>query len=148
MTDLWAACRDVLRIEPLTGELLRMVESQEQIATLSLVDDLAEQAVLEDLLERAKPPLPVGTDGLHYLLATPFRYPPLRHGSRFGRRFEPGLFYGARRLPTLLAEAVGRRAACRRHRRLRVQLSPGPRRGHQPRALFSRGRWPAAARWS
>jgi len=106
MTDLWAACRETLRIEPLAGELLRMVESQQQVATLSLVDDLAEQALLEELLEQAKPPLPRGSEGLHYLLATPFRYPPLRHGSRFGRRFEPSLFYGARRLPTLLAEAA------------------------------------------
>ncbi|MCG6940875.1 MAG: RES family NAD+ phosphorylase [Thiohalocapsa sp.] len=85
---------------------MRIVESQEQIATLALVDDLAEQAVLEELLEQAKPPVPAGAERLHYLLSTPFRYPPLRHGSRFGRRFEPSLFYGARRLPTLLAEAA------------------------------------------
>ena len=106
MTDLWAACEQTLRIHPLAGELLRIVESQEHVATLSLVDDLAEQAVLEELLEQAKPPLPAGTSELHYLLSTPFRYPPLRHGSRFGRRFEPSLFYGARQLPTLLAEAA------------------------------------------
>lgn len=106
MTDLWAACESELGIAPLTGELLRMVESQQQVATLSLVDDLAEQAVLEELLEGSKPPLPDGTAGLHYLLATPFRYPPLRHGSRFGRRFEASLFYGARELDTLLAETA------------------------------------------
>ena len=106
MTDLWSACQQDLRIAPLSGELLRIVESQEQIATLSLVDDLAEQAVLEELLEQSKPPLSAGGEGLHYLLLTPFRYPPLRHGSRFGRRFEPSLLYGARRLPTLLAEAA------------------------------------------
>jgi hypothetical protein len=106
MTDLWAACERDIPIAPLSGELLRIVESQQQVATLSLVDDLAEQALLEELLERAKPPLAPGSEGLHYLLATPFRYPPLRHGSRFGRRFEPSLFYGARRLSTLLAEAA------------------------------------------
>jgi hypothetical protein len=72
-----------------------MVESQQQIATSSLVDDLAEQALLEELIERSKPPLRSGTERLHYLLATPFRYPPLRHGSRFGGRFEPSLLYGA-----------------------------------------------------
>jgi hypothetical protein len=54
MTDLWAACEQDLPIAPLTGELLRIVESQEQIATLSLVDDLAEQALLEDLLEQTQ----------------------------------------------------------------------------------------------
>lgn len=106
MTDLWAICEQALDIAPLGGELLRIVESQQQVATLSLVDDLAEQAVLEELLEQAKPPLPPGTERLQYLLATPFRYPPLRHGSRFGRRFEPSLFYGSRRLTTLLAEAA------------------------------------------
>ena len=106
MTDLWAACEDGLRIEPLAGELQRIVESQQQVATLSLVDDLDEQALLEEMLEGAKPPLAYGSQGLHYLLATPFRYPPLRHGSRFGRRLEPSLFYGARRLRTLLAEAA------------------------------------------
>jgi hypothetical protein len=118
VTDLWSNCAGEIRFEPLTGALLRMVESQQQVATLSLVDDLAEQALLEDLLEATKPPLPktetgagakarTGTGaGLHYLLATPFRYPPLQHGSRFGRRHEPSLFYGSRRLPTLLAEVA------------------------------------------
>ena len=43
---------------------------------------------------------------MHYLLASPFRYPPLRHGSRFGSRFEPGIFYGARELTTALAEGA------------------------------------------
>jgi hypothetical protein len=106
MMDLWPACRETMHIGPLGGELLRMVESQQHIATISLVDDLAEQALLEELIERSKPPLRSGTERLHYLLATPFRYPPLRHGSRFGTRFEPSLLYGARGLPTLLAEVA------------------------------------------
>jgi hypothetical protein len=106
MMDLWPACRETIHIGSLGGELLRMVESQQQIATTSLVDDLAEQALLEELIERSKPPLRPGTERLHDLLATPFRYPPLRHGSRFGTRFEPSLLYGARGLPTLLAEVA------------------------------------------
>lgn len=68
----------------LDGTVVRLVESQEQIATHRLVATLARQAQLEALLERTKPPLRPGTDGLHYLLATPFRYPPLPNGSRFG----------------------------------------------------------------
>ena len=43
-------------------------------------------------------PRPPGHERLgrfDYLLRAPWRYPPLRWGSRFGRRFEPGLFYGA-----------------------------------------------------
>jgi hypothetical protein len=82
-----------------------MVESQEEVATNALVDTLEEQAALEGLLERTKPHRP-GTDRLHYLLATPFRYPPLGHGSRFGRRFEPSLFYGSIHRSALLAEAA------------------------------------------
>ena len=106
MPDLWSLCRETLRIAPLAGDLLRLVESQEQVATSTLVDDLSEQALLEDLLDIAKPPRRPGTEGLHYLLATPFRYPPLHHGSRFGGRFEPSLFYGSRTLATVLAEAA------------------------------------------
>jgi hypothetical protein len=33
MTDLWAACEQNLHVEPVAGELLRIVESQEQIAS-------------------------------------------------------------------------------------------------------------------
>jgi hypothetical protein len=90
---------------PYTGEVLRMVESQEQVATQRLVSTLAEQDLLERLLERSKPPRRDHA-GLDYLLATPFRYPPLRHGSRFGRRHEQSLFYAACTRPVLLAESA------------------------------------------
>lgn len=86
-----------------------MVEAQHRVSTLRLVDDLAEQEVLEELLDRrAKPPAPSGAefDGLHYLLATPFRYPPLRHGSRFGARTERSIWYGAEEIRTALAEVA------------------------------------------
>jgi hypothetical protein len=104
--DIWAAVGAAAPVVALEGSLVRLVESQEQIATNRLVDTLEEQALLESLLEAAKPPLPAPTDGLHYLLATPFRYPPLRHGSRFGGRFEPSLFYAAHGVATVLAEAA------------------------------------------
>lgn len=106
MIDLWAACRDALVMQPLAGEVLRMVESQEQIATNALVDSLEEQALLESLLDANKPPPPAGSTHLHYLLSTPFRYPPLRHGSRFGPRHAPSLFYGARDHRAALAETA------------------------------------------
>lgn len=105
MSDLWSSCGGAAVAGPLAGDLWRMVESQEQIATTVLVDTLAEQAELERLLERSKPP-GRGTGHLHYLLATPFRYPPLPHGSRFGSRFEPGLYYGALDTSALLAETA------------------------------------------
>lgn len=106
MSDLWAECGPGAESVELAGEVLRMVESQEQVATQRLVANLREQDLLESLLERSKPPRPAATSELDYLLATPFRYPPLRHGSRFGRRHEPALFYAARGRPTLLAEAA------------------------------------------
>jgi hypothetical protein len=40
----------------------------------------------------------------HPLLLTPFRYPPLISGSRFGRPHQRHLFYGARALEPALAE--------------------------------------------
>jgi hypothetical protein len=56
---------------------------------------------LEALIERVKPPVPLGQ---HRLLTTPFRYPPLRSGSRFTAADQRELFYGARGLGTVLAE--------------------------------------------
>lgn len=107
-SSLWAAClgNQTTPFCTLDGQLIRVVESQEQVATTGLVDNLAEQDRLEHLLETAKPAYRFNTSGLHYLLATPFRYPPLRHGSRFGSRFEPSLFYGSRTMPTALAETA------------------------------------------
>lgn len=106
MSDIWSQAQGERHVGNISGTLLRMVESQEQIATLQLVDALDKQAVLEDLLEGTKPHLRAGSTSLHYLLATPFRYPPLRHGSRYGTRHEPSLFYGALSLPVLLAESA------------------------------------------
>lgn len=102
----WDACLASAPPAPLAGILLRMVESQEQVATNQLVSGLERQAVLEDLLEANKPPNRAGAARLHYLLATPFRYPPLKWGSRFGRRNEPSLFYGSLQISTLLCEAA------------------------------------------
>lgn len=90
----------------LEGELVRVVESQEQVATSKLVDNLYKQHLLEQMLEGNKPKLPAVAKGLHYLLAAPFRYPPLRNGSRFGSRYEPGVFYGSKTLTTALAETA------------------------------------------
>jgi len=106
VSGIWAACSERAAPVTLSGPILRLVESQEQVATNSLVRTLAEQALLEDLIEGSKPKLQGPAIGLHYLLATPFRYPPLPWGSRFGRRFEPSLFYAARSIATVLAESA------------------------------------------
>lgn len=106
MSAIWAACSARATPAPLTGVAYRLVESQEQVATNALVRNLSEQALLEDLIEASKPPLPDPARNLHYLLATPFRYPPLPWGSRFGHRFEPSLFYASRTTSTCLAESA------------------------------------------
>jgi hypothetical protein len=78
------------------------------VSTRRLVASDAEQQVLEELIDRAKPFLPPEPEfaGLHDLLTTPFRYPPLRHGSRFGRRSERGPWYGSESRSTALAETA------------------------------------------
>ncbi|HTE54908.1 MAG TPA: RES family NAD+ phosphorylase [Kofleriaceae bacterium] len=78
------------------------------VSTRKLVDTLEEQELLEELIERQKPPAPEGREfhGLHQLLGTPFRYPPLRWGSRFGQRHERGIWYGSLTVPTALAEVA------------------------------------------
>ena len=103
---IWQACNGEQYITRLSGTLFRLVESQEQAATLSLVDTLQEQALLEQLLEQTKPPVPPPAEGLHYLLKTPFRYPPLKWGSRFGSVYEPGIFYAGGSVAATLAESA------------------------------------------
>ena len=85
----------------------RIVEAQHRVPTMRLVDTLDEQRVLEDLLEASKPPLPADAAKLHYLLATPFRYPaPPPVGSRFRGIGDPGVWYGADVVETALAEVA------------------------------------------
>jgi hypothetical protein len=87
----------------LRADLWRGVEAQHRIATMKVVDSLAEQDLLEDLLEQSKPPLPPDAAGTHYLLATPYRYVS-GWASRFRAPGEPGIWYGAERLETACAE--------------------------------------------
>jgi hypothetical protein len=72
-------------VVPLQGTVLRLVQQQGIDSLAPLVDDLSQLARLEALVETSKPQLPA-----------PFRYPPLRHGSRFGSRQNRGMFYGSR----------------------------------------------------
>lgn len=104
-SSIWTRCAAdtepvALRLEP-----WRVVEGQHQVSTRKLVASDDEQALLEELIETVKPGR-LEPARLHYLLATPFRYPPLRHGSRFGARYEPGIWYGAETLETALAEVA------------------------------------------
>lgn len=106
MSPIWQACEGPNQIHPLQARVIRIVESQEQAATMVLVDNAEEQYVLEQLLDRSKPPQPIGTEAYHYLIWTPFRYPPLPYGSRFGQRTQRGIFYGSLTETTALAECA------------------------------------------
>lgn len=107
-SDTWTA--DALRSElrPWKGRGWRLVEAQHRVSTRKLVDDLDEQALLEEVLETSKPPVPAACRHLDYLLSTPFRYDgPYPHGSRFRRAgLTPGVWYGAERVETAVAEMV------------------------------------------
>lgn len=83
--------------------LWRAVEAQHVASTLRLVSTVAEQLTLERIIEASKPPLPPGTERLHFLLATPFRYPAPR-GSRFRSPIDAGVWYGAEDQRTACAE--------------------------------------------
>jgi hypothetical protein len=71
---------------------------------MPLVDTLDEQTLLEQLLETSKPPLPRGVKEMHWLLFTPFRYPPPPKGSRFRGPLDSGVFYGTDEIRTACAE--------------------------------------------
>jgi len=104
-SNIWMQCAGDSEIRPLHAVAWRVVESQHEVSTRKLVNSVAEQELLEQLLEQVKPPVPDGKP-LHYLLFTPFRYPPLRYGSRFGARTERGLWYGAEQQRTAFAEVA------------------------------------------
>jgi hypothetical protein len=97
-----------------------VVEAQHIVSTMTLVDTIAEQHLLEDLIERSKPPVPPECRDLHYLLATPFRYgASYPAGSRFRRAgLTPGVFYASQAPETAVAEMAF-------HRLLFFADSPG-----------------------
>ena len=104
--NIWLQCQGAKQIKPIKGTLHRLVESQILATTMGFVDDLDEQFLLEQMIDETKPNYPPDAENLHYLLKTPFRYPPLDWGSRFGRKHEPSLFYGAQETHTVLAESA------------------------------------------
>ena len=104
-SSIWTRCAGDSEIRPLRGSPWRVVEAQHQVSTRKLVDSAEEQALLEELIDRAKPP-DLTSGRLHYLLFTPFRYPPLPHGSRFGTRNERGIWYGSLERRTAFAEVA------------------------------------------
>jgi len=104
-SSIWTRCAGDSELRALRLSPWRVVEAQHLVSTRKLVDSLDEQELLEELIERVKPPELTG-GRLHYLLFTPFRYPPLRHGSRFGGRHERGIWYGSANKRTAFAEVA------------------------------------------
>ncbi|GAB5508356.1 MAG: RES family NAD+ phosphorylase [Rhizobiaceae bacterium] len=106
-SPIWtpAALRSEAR--PAKGSGWRLVEAQHRVSTMKLVDTLEEQALLEEEIERTKPPVPPECAGLHYLLATPFRYGRYPGNSRLRREgYSPGVFYASEVAETAVAETV------------------------------------------
>src|SRR6185436_5312824 len=103
--SIWTRCAGGSELRTLRLSPWRVVEAQHQVSTRKLVDSTEEQILLEELIDSVKPP-DITSGRLHYLLFTPFRYPPLPHGSRFGGRHERGIWYGSLELRSAFAEVA------------------------------------------
>lgn len=100
---IWELCHGENHITSFSIEPWRIVEAQHILSARDLVDSIEEHELLESLLEESKPPIETEK---HYLIFTPFRYPPLEYGSRFGRVHEPSLWYGSLEIETAFAEVA------------------------------------------
>ena len=104
---IWQRCNGQKYINPIEISAWRLVESQQKTSTRRLVDTVEEHDILETLLESTKPALDEHyLKNYHYLLYTPFRYPPLKYGSRFGSTTERAIWYGSATLKTAMAEVA------------------------------------------
>jgi len=83
-----------------------LVEAQHRISTNRLAAGAEDQALLEQLVKEVKPVMPKSARGLHFLLATPYRYGHAK-ASRFRRANErPGIFYASENVATAVAETA------------------------------------------
>ena len=103
---IWTQCAQKFSFIEYRGTPWRVVEAQHVISTRKLVDSDDEQQLLEELIDEVKPSLPYDEEcrAYHYLLWTPFRYPPLQYGSRLGSYERRGIWYGSESLETAFAE--------------------------------------------
>lgn len=103
---MWTASALASEARCYRGRVWRLVEAQHRISTNRLVVSPDDQAILERLADEVKPDVPPAARGLHWLLATPFRYGYARE-SRFRRAHErPGIFYAGEHEATVIAEAA------------------------------------------
>lgn len=101
--SIWYECHGLNHKKSLSLQPWRIVEAQHISSSRDLVDTKEEHDILEALIEQSKPKL---THDKHYLISTPFRYPPLKYGSRFGHIYEPSIWYGSIKLATAFAEVA------------------------------------------
>jgi hypothetical protein len=105
-SPIWTRVALSSEFRRLDGACWRLVEAQTYVSTLKLTDTLAEQSLLEDLIEETKPAIPPDCRDLDFLLATPFRYGAIYPtGSRFRRAGRTlGVYYAAEHPTTAVAE--------------------------------------------
>ncbi|HHT0593717.1 TPA: RES family NAD+ phosphorylase [Legionella anisa] len=101
--SIWIECDGLKFFKYLELEPWRIVEDQYSSSSRDLVESSEEHDLLEKLLDNSKPQV---ANNKHYLIFTPFRYPPLEHGSRFGNTYEPSLWYGSLSQQTAFAEVA------------------------------------------
>ncbi len=101
--SIWSESEGIKLAKSLNLEPWRMVEAQHISSSRDLVESREEHDLLEELLEKSKPRI---ANNKHYLIYTPFRYPPLKYGSRFANTYEQSLWYGSINLLTALAEVA------------------------------------------
>ena len=107
--SIWTRCKGKSNCSNLTGIVCRATYPSASASTRALVDTDEEQDRLDGMIDRAaaeRRALPPGPQyaTLHPLLYEPFRFPPLRTGTRFGTSQEQNLWYGAEEPRTALAE--------------------------------------------
>ena len=92
---------------PYRGNPWRVIEGQHRPSTMRIVDTDNEQAVLEQVLETSKPPVPQECLHLDYQFWSPFRYGNYPRASRFRRAgLTPGVWYGSEAPITAVAESI------------------------------------------
>ncbi|MGQ3891176.1 RES family NAD+ phosphorylase [Legionella sp. CNM-4043-24] len=101
--SIWNECKGERHVRALNLSPWRVVEAQHILSSRDLVDSNEEHDLLESMLEETKPQIEKEKG---YLIFTPFRYPPLKYGSRFGSVTEPSLWYGSLELETAFAETA------------------------------------------
>jgi len=103
---IWTPVELSSELKSYQQQIWRVVEAQHYVSTRKLVDNRAEQGLLEFLIEETKPAIPEDCGHLDFLLSTPFRYGSVYpKGSRFRRAGRTlGIFYASEESSTAIAE--------------------------------------------